>query len=68
VATDKQIAEAEELASLLGKLHPAYATLVARSDFRTPLTKLADKLAKQVGGTPVAAELKRAKANLEEVG
>jgi hypothetical protein len=67
MATDERIPEAEELASLLGNLYPAYKTLLNRPDFRDPLTDLADKLAEETRGTPVSAELQVAKTWLGEV-
>jgi hypothetical protein len=64
-ATQKTIAEAEELAALLGNLTPHYRRLVERSDFRSPLLKLAGKLIKEVQGHPAAARLQDARAEFE---
>jgi hypothetical protein len=62
VATERAIAEAEELAALLGNLTPKYRQLVARSDFKAALMKLADKLGKEARGHPAADRLKDARA------
>jgi len=67
MASNERIAEAEELASLLGNLDPAYKTLLNDPDFRKPLSELADKLAKETSGTAVAAELEAALTWLGEV-
>jgi hypothetical protein len=67
-ADAERIAEAEELASLLGNLYPRYRLLLGRSDFRDALTKLAGKLAKETCGTPVATELEGPKRSLEALG
>jgi hypothetical protein len=64
--TEEAQREAAELASLLGNLHPAYGTLVARSDFRAGLTKVADKLLKEVDGQ-TKADLETAKRSIEAV-
>jgi hypothetical protein len=63
--SEQAIAEAEELAALLGNLTPKYRQLVGRADFRAALNKLADKLAKEVQGHPAAARLQDARAEFE---
>jgi hypothetical protein len=64
--TEKAQQEAAELAALLGDLHPADARLVARDDLRAGLTKVADKLLKEVEGE-TKADLELARASIEAV-
>jgi hypothetical protein len=64
MANQNAVAEAEELAALLGILTPRYRQLVARSDFRPALNKLARKLVRQAGDHPAAARLEDARAEL----
>jgi hypothetical protein len=64
-ATQKAIAQAEELSALLGNLTPQYRRLVERADFTSGLMKLAAKLVKEVGDHPAAARLENARAEFE---
>jgi hypothetical protein len=64
MATERAIAEAEELAALLGILTPRYRQLVARSDFRVALDRLAKKLVKEAGDHPAAARLEDARKGI----
>jgi hypothetical protein len=44
---------------LLGNLHPRYATLLGRNDFKDPLLRLGGRLSRELRGTPVGDELER---------
>jgi hypothetical protein len=66
MANENAVAEAEELAALLGNLTPAYRQLVARSDFRGALDRLAKKLVKEARGHPAAARLEDARKGIDD--